>query len=398
MKKVTGMSLILTEDCNLSCEYCYEKRKSPQFMTLSTAREAIALMMSTATDNDNLNIMWFGGEPTLNWTLMRDCQDLLNDRVDQVLITNCVEMPEGLHSFLENHPRIRIQLSWDGMKEFQDSSRGRFEDVVPNIKKYCTLPNRIYSHVQVTPTVAPKLFENISFIGETMGDKFIENSIVLRPIGEMDWDNDTLQALYEGAYKCYVTFGDKIDRIAKCEAICNGDNGGVCGAGKNFCTVTPSGDLYACHRFYFQNNRDFKVGTLSGGFIQDDAKLDLLEKYNKDNIIGCKECMSYEMCDRCIAANYGENFDVFLPGESSCNTHTAIFSAFKDFCIDYRPWLINPEMKPVSILPNTISTVSGVIESLNPLLQMMQIEINRLTSEVTNLREKVAFYAEKNSK
>ncbi|HEV3139540.1 MAG TPA: hypothetical protein VGY57_03440, partial [Vicinamibacterales bacterium] len=69
---LTTMVLNVTNQCNLSCTYCYEygedkivdteNGKQPKFMSEETARESVEYMLKEAGTNPVAHITFFGGE------------------------------------------------------------------------------------------------------------------------------------------------------------------------------------------------------------------------------------------------------------------------------------------------------------------------------------------------
>lgn len=349
MKNLNAMSVILTEACNLSCSYCYEKRKSPETMSLDTAKAAVDFMAANSEVGAKNSIMWFGGEPLLNLDVLEQIVPYTANvlpKCDQLVITNGTLMSERILALFTNNPGLRLQLSWDGMPKYQDATRGKSEDFEANITAWNSLRCHIDVHVQIVPDMLPGLFENVMYIH----GKIPRAHIVLRPIGEADgWTDEKVNQLYAEAHSLYRELGEVIDKVANCESAISSE--GTCGAGKTFAAVAPSGDLYACHRFYFGANREFKVGSLTEGFLSN-SRTEILEDYSKRNIVGCEECMAYENCERCIAANYGETGDVLLPKPESCKVHCGMFNALYHYIRIKRPWMVIPPedaFKPMNL-------------------------------------------------
>jgi radical SAM protein with 4Fe4S-binding SPASM domain len=283
------------------------------------------------------------------------------------------------------------------MPEFQNESRGMSQLVEQNIERMINnLNNSFSSHVQVTPNMVPRLFENVNYIAAKMKDKV---KIVLRHIPEVPgWTPEVLEQLREQLFLCYEKYGDKIEKILHCERSLTSN--GLCGAGKHFAGITPSGDIYGCHRFYFNKNRDFILGSLDGGFIHN-AKTELLEEYTRDNIIGCTECDAYELCDRCVASNFGENYDILMPTDDNCEVNRSIFYATFNYIKNYQPWMTNYEPQPsarIAMIPKDISNRSFIINYLLPMYYERQELINALVDRIYKLESKVEYYERKKNK
>lgn len=57
-----GLNLLISEFCNLKCPYCFQKTHPYKFMKFKTFKS----ILDSTDENCNKNIIFFGGEPTLN--------------------------------------------------------------------------------------------------------------------------------------------------------------------------------------------------------------------------------------------------------------------------------------------------------------------------------------------
>ena len=79
---------MLLNDCNLACTYCVygelfskgRRKASPQYMTSEVAKKAIDLLMSNAADSEKYFVGFYGGEPLLNFKLVKFVVEYLNAR------------------------------------------------------------------------------------------------------------------------------------------------------------------------------------------------------------------------------------------------------------------------------------------------------------------------------
>jgi uncharacterized protein len=91
---VGGCYIILSEQCNLACKYCFlgnsnpEKRKhfSLQNMSMETAEKALNFLLRQLEKNNNVEkpfIIFYGGEPLINFEVL----DFLADRINKLRAT-----------------------------------------------------------------------------------------------------------------------------------------------------------------------------------------------------------------------------------------------------------------------------------------------------------------------
>lgn len=121
-------TLCLTLRCNLACSYCYVT-KSPITMSLSTARRALDFIYSHAPPNGSIEIGFFGGEPLLEFPLLADVTDLIENhpsydptRVSLTLTTNGTIFSDAIADFL-NRKKFKFCVSCDGPAHIQDLHR-----------------------------------------------------------------------------------------------------------------------------------------------------------------------------------------------------------------------------------------------------------------------------------
>lgn len=79
MKNFRQITLIITENCNLNCTYCYEKHKENSYMTFETAKKIIDKEFEEVSDKDFIQVEFFGGEPFLNFDLIKEVVEYVNE-------------------------------------------------------------------------------------------------------------------------------------------------------------------------------------------------------------------------------------------------------------------------------------------------------------------------------
>ena len=78
----------LTNQCNLSCTYCYEfgedKVATPEgkakFMDMETAKTSVNLLLDQSAGRDNVHITFFGGETLMNFPLLKNVVAYANEQ------------------------------------------------------------------------------------------------------------------------------------------------------------------------------------------------------------------------------------------------------------------------------------------------------------------------------
>lgn len=74
------LMLIVTDKCNLHCTYCYEYKKNVNVMKIEKAKKIIETYLNSLY-YDTVDILFFGGEPLLEFGLIVDiCEWIWNGK------------------------------------------------------------------------------------------------------------------------------------------------------------------------------------------------------------------------------------------------------------------------------------------------------------------------------
>lgn len=120
---LSSMILLITESCNFACTYCYgaygEKNGS---MTFDTAKHAVDLAFELGIKD----IVFFGGEPLLNFALIKDVVAYIDTlQIEDVrlrITTNGSLVNEEIAQFFVAHD-IDVSVSMDGDVKSQNETR-----------------------------------------------------------------------------------------------------------------------------------------------------------------------------------------------------------------------------------------------------------------------------------
>lgn len=331
---ITDMFFILTRQCNLRCTYCYEKHKNER-MSIEIARDALDFLFrnSRVDRSKEIGITLFGGEPTLEPDLCKYIVETAYDlahkegkRLKIGMITNCTSIPDKIIDVMRSmngKVDFTVQLSIDGPKHIQDRYRvlpngtGSWIFVEKTLEKWLQLHKEkvcsIHVHGCINKDTIGEVYDTYLFFRYNKG---IER-VWLMPIPEEDWSESDIQTydeqigmLYRDVIGCckrdnnlkevynYAPF----DRFMKL----NGVRGLPCGAGTNFATVLPNGDLAACHQLGL-NDETMMIGDIWTGV--DDESRRIFTQY-EDSDLGCGDC-EHTTCYRCIASNFTREGNMF---------------------------------------------------------------------------------------
>ena len=127
--KYKKIMLIITESCNLRCVYCYEQEKRPSTMNFNTAKKILDYSFSQMDGYDGMTIELHGGEPFLNFSLIKKIDAYVMERYSiwPVLFrttTNGTLVHGEIQDWLkERRERYQVMLSLDGKQPEHDANR-----------------------------------------------------------------------------------------------------------------------------------------------------------------------------------------------------------------------------------------------------------------------------------
>ncbi|MEY2632500.1 MAG: hypothetical protein RIR00_1154, partial [Pseudomonadota bacterium] len=147
---VRTVALLITQKCNFRCTYCYGDGGSyggGGLMKKDTAFRTIDWLIGQSGDEPKLTVTFFGGEPLLNFKLLKEVVAYARSEGAKVgktfgftVTTNgSLLTDEVLAYFKEND--VAPVVSMDGPKEINDAQRpdtkgkGTYEQIVPRVRK-----------------------------------------------------------------------------------------------------------------------------------------------------------------------------------------------------------------------------------------------------------------------
>jgi len=324
---LTTLVLNITNQCNLSCTYCYEygedkivdtaNGKAPKFMNEETARESVDFLLKASKSNRLPHLTFFGGETLLNFPVVkstiaygRERAAEMGKEMDFSLTTNATLLEPAVIEFLAEN-RVGVTISMDGPQEMQDRFRvfsngaGSYEKIIPKVRallqRHRSRPvgarvtltsqtldiRKIFRHLReeigfwevgfAPVTTAPGRDYAISDSGfdhmlaqfRDLAQEFLEYALENRHHGFSNV-KDTLEEIHKGMSKAYP-----------------------CGAGLGLLGVSTSGDIALCHRF--AGSDEHKLGTVREG-VDRLVQIGFLEKHHIDDKTDCNQCWARPLC------------------------------------------------------------------------------------------------------
>lgn len=311
---IKAMCLHVAHDCNLRCAYCFAGtgKYSGQraMMPVDTGKRAIDFLIRNAGERRNLEVDFFGGEPLMNFTLVRKVVEYARSLERQhgknfrfTITTNGMLLDDDKIDFI-NREMANVVLSVDGRPDVHDRVRkcpdgsGSYARVMPKFKRLVERRGDGQYYVRGTFTRYNLDFAEdvLHFYREGFGQISIEPVVAppSAPYALREADLPAIGAEYERLARIMLDMRGRGERFNFFHFMLDLDQGPCaikrlrgCGSGNEYVAVTPEGDIYPCHQFVGMDG--WKMGALGEGEIDRGMKLDFAGAtvYNKSECLTC---------------------------------------------------------------------------------------------------------------
>lgn len=354
---VSQLILELTERCNLRCKYCIysENCKLNRNFGTRDLPEQIAIRSIDflfSHSKEPLNITFYGGEPLLNFTLMKKCIEYSLERAKKErrkvyfsFTTNLTLMSEEIAHYFAKIDGISVLCSLDGPEEYHNAWRvypngkGSFNDAM---KGFCNLREafrkRNKGGISVNGVFAPPYTtEHIRAVSDFYNHLDLPETgnceISYPTTGSVD-DSEDIEALIRenknkgdksgvvhpllswSKGKIYEEDNLPEDRMNKYylmqmlrrihtrpvieKAINVIPFNGCCVPGARRLYITVDGNFKVCERI----GNSPSIGDIDGGYNLDAIKKYFIKEYAKESFPYCQKCWANLLCGICYASCY----------------------------------------------------------------------------------------------
>ncbi len=251
--------LIVTHSCNLNCSYCYESHKSDKKMTPALAKSIIQKeldFVETSEKFDKLEIHFIGGEPFMNFTLIKEIVEWLSAcklrfPVIASCSTNGTLINDSNKNWLREHKKVlHVILSYDGDFEMQRKNRHTTKYQIDVQFFIDTWPN--YScHLTISKETLPNLARGVLELQRAGG------TIDAAVAQGVDWSAKDAVTYKEQLFLLATAYLQD-DSLVPINLISAGLFGiaenqqhqrKYCGTGTSMKTYDVDGTSYPCHMF-----------------------------------------------------------------------------------------------------------------------------------------------------
>lgn len=349
-RSMSGMTISITTQCNLSCSYCiyggqYERfdKLSNRPMTWDTLKNALDFLRAHSGESDSLKLDFFGGEPLMAFPLIERGVEYLDSilgpdgpKIYVTITTNGTILSDRILDFLIERD-VYVQFSVDGNKEIHDrnrpyrkTGRGSFDRVLENLQRiHDRDPDYYRKNMRIKAVISTETLD-------IDAEQFYQHPIIqilieeghhsflnTEPNYEVSMDGDyverinriaerlrnvvgaaTLEELTAGLNRQQRdlfsrTLGDFFDvQVVNAVYLANLDRlpfrkGCLMGIAEGH--VGPSGDITVCHKA--SQGADFVIGNVNEGRWHFDKIHALNRRLHQWG--DCSSCFAQRFCDLC---------------------------------------------------------------------------------------------------
>ena len=338
-----SMCLHMAHDCNMNCGYCFASAgdfgMKRELMTLEVAKQAIDFIAEASKSRRNIEIDFFGGEPLLNWDVVRETvayarevEKHKNKNFRFTMTTNGVLLDEKKIRYI-NENMDNLVLSIDGRKETNDNMRklldgsGSYDVILPNFQAIIAGRGDKSYYLRGTYTAHNKDFSKDVLHLADLGFKQLSIEPVVSPTDKtLDFKEGDIEELMKEYEQLALEMKERNERdkgfaffhfnVDLERGPCLARKLKGCGAGYEYAAVAPNGDIYPCHQFV--GNDAFLLGNVGQG-VSNHACVDMFKKSTIYTKKKCSTCWAKYFCSGGCAANaYNYNSDINEPNELYC--------------------------------------------------------------------------------
>ncbi|HKM42423.1 MAG TPA: thioether cross-link-forming SCIFF peptide maturase [Limnochordia bacterium] len=341
---VKALCLNVAHDCNLRCDYCFAStgdfKGARELMSLDVAKGAVDFLLQNSKHRKQLEIDFFGGEPLMNWDVVRQTVEYAEAEAAKfgktfrfTITTNGLGLTPAIEEFINEH-MYNVVLSIDGRKEVNDrvrrtvSNHGSvYEIIIPKFQRLVRARGEKSYYVRGTFTshnldfsqdvahLHDLGFDQIS-MEPVVADLQEEYALNKKDLPRVLQEYDRLAELYlerrrEGQAFNFFHFNVELQKGPCLYKRISG-----CGAGYEYLAVAPSGELFPCHQFV--GEPEYILGTVWSGL----ERTDLSDAFKDSHVLNkpiCRSCWAKYFCSGgCEKHNMQYSGSRDVPEEMAC--------------------------------------------------------------------------------
>jgi len=337
----THVTLFLTTACSMRCSYCYASAGDTPLenMKLPVAQSGIDFIVANALrlGVNDISVAWHGGgEPTVNWPVLRNSYHYARELADRHglalragLASNGAFKPEQAEWIVQHLSGCSISL--DGDPETQDRHRpmanglGSSERVERTLRCFDAHRFPYALRVTVTSDRILTLPRSIEYICE----RFAPQSIQVEPAYPMGRWRNAPSAETAGFIRAFRRADAVARRYGRSLTFSAARAGTIsphfCGVTQDSFALSPRGGVSACFEVFSERSEQaphffYGEAGADGGYRFDLVKLDGLRAQTVNRNPYCDGCFARWSCSGdCLHKNRGLYADEPFAGSDRCH-------------------------------------------------------------------------------
>ncbi len=336
----TQYNLILTDNCNLRCTYCFDNLYSDR-TCFSNTREMsedmipniISFIEQTRSKKEETLINMFGGEPLVNWNFFKKFVEVFDGYAHFphrfISTVNGTLLNTEKLDFFNNH-NVSIAISLDGTEE-SNSARvtingqptwNKIVHILPEAKAklpdtvlLMTIGKHNYQHVYESC----RFFNKLEFhynINWNMEENYTEEELL------------SVETQLKRIKKEKMVLPNSITReFTNKDCNSQSKDGTVCKPADKAITIAPNGKLYFCHQFVpkMTDTEDLSYGNIKDGITDKELYQIFVDRsyffsWSEGKDIECNKCSVKDTCrGGCMAVQWHRTKDYLKMNPSVCD-------------------------------------------------------------------------------
>jgi uncharacterized protein len=337
-----AVCLHISHHCNMKCKYCYADAGSfgreRGLMSREIMLKAVDFAFTHSKGNPSLDIGFFGGEPLLNFKLIRESvsyakqlAEKRDKRVTFSMTSNATLLTDEIMDFISEE-NFSLIFSIDGPKKVHDqmrkycSGKGTHSDVLKNVKQYSNNYSDNFTVRGTFTKTTPNFSNQVLFLNDQGFESISVEPVQLHAAHpcSISTDGDILRIkleynkladLYlerfdEGRPLHFFHFDYVLRKLISPQPMHT-----ECGAGGGFIAITPDGKIFPCFETVVEEENC--IGHIDSGF--DKQKRRRFQRIHVDVKKECRECwLKYSCGGGCHAFNIRYNNNINIPYKPYC--------------------------------------------------------------------------------
>jgi uncharacterized protein len=349
---VTNITLLIAQRCNMRCVYCYGdggEYGEKGMMSLETAFQAVDWLIDISGSAEHLNICFFGGEPLLNFAVMKEVVPYAREKGEEKgkrftfsVTTNGSLLNDEIISFIKDED-IRPMISFDGPPEYQNrnrpfrNGRGSYDRIYANIQRLRVALPYLGARAIVCGDADPfRVKASAAEAGFSTCSLGSASPVILKPRQDsqsvdgncreralermLSYKRQLIDELIEVIRERKVNIQCPPTLLHAITNMCAGKRHYYgCGMGRGLAGISIAGDIYPCHRFIGQP--EMRMGNIA------DYKAEGLNDYSRaivEHLPVCQSCWARYWCGGgCFYRNKAFTGDLHRPDSLDCRERKA---------------------------------------------------------------------------